>query len=598
VISPQPPEAKHTLSAFELSKLVSHPLYFVLVCALVLLLITTAAANIWKYSQQQQLQELKQSALRHIELYSSKVLQQLGQTQQSLLPVIGNHPSIKAYLSQPSVLNRLQAQNHLNSVLNSMPNRTIFIGNAKQLLLAAEDAENDLLVIESVKKTINSRSFTGKNSEQFIFSPQSKFAKFMVAIPIKDNETTLGYIGLLLDISALQNELNQALPNKQEIILISDEHGIIMLSSEPSWLYKSFSNLPYNVKKSIDPQFEQKKQFAQLGIVNIDEGILTTDSNNVDEQSQSFLVHSSLLAGRELRLHHLANIAEVSKNSNTYASYVVLFGLVISIIWLFLQEIVRAQQAKKTLAIELKARDIEFRQQQKLASLGMMATTIAHELNQPITAIKTEANLGKKHLEQSNVDETKVSLQAIIEYTRLLASITTQLKDFARKRKKTNYLGSNIEQAIKQSYAMHKSRMTEEKVTCQISKIDQQLLGNIDEYQLQQVISNLLQNACDAMLNSQEKNISIEVTNSVSHLFIIVSDTGVGIKDEDKGSIFDPFVSNKINVSSMGLGLAICHDLLDKVGGNIELIANKSKDAPGATFKVTIPIYNSNNPIS
>jgi len=592
-------------------QLVKRSLSFLFSSALFVLVIFFVSTRIWHYFNQQQLNDLKQSAKRSLALYGSKIEHELDQVQQNLLPILANHPSLQLYLNYPSLSNRQQAQKHIQHLQSAMQNRVLFIGNAKLLMLASEHNNTDKTMLDSMKKTISSRAFKQKKTEQFIFSRNKTLAKYLIAIPIlssrPNSDSTLiskpssislppestsyevtGYIGLLIDLSQLQEELTRSLLTKDQVVLMSDQRGIIMLSSEANWLYQTFSNLPYSLKKDIDQKFAQKQLFNQLGIANIDNDILSITADKSHPEGQSFLAHSNLLSNHQLRIHHLANIAPINLRSNFTVAFILTCIVLLMFLGLLFKEKRQALFAQHQYDRERKDLDIEFKQQQKLASMGMMATNIAHEINQPITAIKTEAKIGNKFLERENYQEAEQSFTTIVKYTRLLAAITSQLKDFARKRNSSHYNVANIQQVFQQSLTLNNSRLTDENVQCKIDKFDGQLQAKIDQHQLQQILTNLLQNACDAMKDSTRKSIEISVKEHSSTIEIFFSDNGPGIPENILPTIFDPFVSSKEDASSMGLGLAICHDILNRVGGNIEILTEKVNAQHGAHFKISL----------
>ncbi|MBL4659477.1 MAG: GHKL domain-containing protein [Alcanivoracaceae bacterium] len=582
------------------------PSVFLLFSSIILSVVALCAFVLWNSINQHQLAKLAQSAKQNLTLYGSKIERELGQVQQSLLPLIASHPALLNYLLPyelplskllPSKLSpsgtllptaQFQAQTQLTRLHTVLSNRTVFIGNAKQLLIASSNKKLDLVLLEGIKKTIVSRIYKDKPYRQFVFPIDGRSAKFLIALPIKKNGAVLGFIGMLMELSFVQQQLASSLLPDQEILMVSDERGIILLSSNAQWLYKSFSNLPYSLKKIINAQFEQKQLFSQLGIVNIDNGILKTANA---AQEQTYLVHSILLKGYPLRLHHLANIDDIKKQSYLYVLFFLFCIILLALMVLFLKTKRRAQAEKINLEQTLLERDTEFKHQQKLASLGMVATTIAHEINQPITAIKTEASIGCKYNERGDTGQVQHSLKIILEYTRLLASITAQLKDFARKRKTKKSNTANIEQTIKQSLTLNHSRMKADGVDYFVNDFDGSISAKIDEHQLQQVLSNLLQNSCDAMQTCQVKHIDISVTAEQECIYIKVSDSGIGIDKAMQKTVFDAFVSSKNETSSMGLGLAICQDILSHFGGGIRIITDENvslSEPAGATFMISL----------
>jgi len=568
----------------------------------ILLVITffILANFIWQYNYQEQLKVLKQGAKRNVALYSSKVEHELTQVQQSLLPLLANQTYIQQYLAYPNNEKSKQAQTYLQQLQATLPRSIIFIGNSKNILLphSGKDLLSDSMMIDSVKEHISSRAFKGKYTAQFIFAKDKSLAKYLLALPIVNSlqhnkeQQIVGYIGLLMDLSSLQNEISNSLPNEEEVVLVSDQRGIIILSSQEPWLYQTFTNLPYQVKKQIDPDFNEKQLFSQLGITNIDNDILTTRSNASHTSKESFLVHSMPFNDHALRIHHLTNITPVIQRSNFIVAFASICLLMLLLFWLFFKEKRQAQLAEKTHDRKLLNLEIEFKQQQKLASMGMMATNIAHEINQPITAIKTEAKVGNKWLDKENSQEASKSFQAILQYTELLSAITSQLKDFARKRNSSGYNVANVNQALNHSRTLYNSRLIEENVDLVIDDFDKALNVRIDQHQLQQVFNNLLQNACDAMITMEHKQINLRITLDGPMVNILFNDNGPGIPLSLQNNIFDPFVSSKESTSSMGLGLAICHDIITRVGGCIELITKPDDKQvhsyTGACFKINL----------
>ncbi|MGL1955999.1 MAG: ATP-binding protein [Colwellia sp.] len=540
---------------------------------LIFIIAILLSLGLWHFVTEQKLEQINQKAQQSLILYSSKIERELGYSHQSLLPVVATHPDLLNYFSAKKNVQYFadKAKQQLVFLHHAFDNKTVFVGNAQQFLLESVNKPAERKLIASVKKLLVNRSYKGQTTTQLIFTPDEGAAKLLIAIPVKTQQQIVGYIGMLLDLSLLQAQLETSLVSADKVVIISDERGIILLSSQKDWLFQSFSNLPYSLKKSIHKRFEAKKLFTQLGSINVDAGILTTTNKN--DNDQDYLVHSLPLQGYPLRIHYLANIAEVEKQSLLSIALLWLFLALLALMLLFLKTKRLIQVEKLSLEDTLQERNSEFKHQQKLASLGMMATTIAHEINQPITAIKTEAKIGSKYSQRGDSKETEKSFISIIEYTQLLAMITEQLKNFARKRKSSSSNVANIKDSIMQSISLNGSRLKSDRVSYTINDIDANLYGKIDVHQLQQVLSNLIQNACDAMQLCVEKQLTISVKAMANSLVIEVTDTGVGIDEDKQKSMFDAFVSNKNNTSSMGLGLAICQDILSHVGGGITVIS-------------------------
>ena len=235
---------------------------------------------------------------------------------------------------------------------------------------------------------------------------------------------------------------------------------------------------------------------------------------------------------------------------------------------------------------EQKKNEDERRKNQKMIAMGMMSATVAHEINQPLTAIKTEAAIALKLLQKNKLDQLTQGLQSIGDFATSIATITSQLRSFSRMHKTKNDASAQIYSVVQAVHVLFKSRLERENIRWQESLSDFDLQLKISRNELQQILTNLVQNACDAMANSATKTLRIEVEVQRSNALVTVSDTGCGIDAKHLDRVFEPFVSTKNDHEGLGLGLAICADIVSRVGGNIDLESGPN----GTAFILTLPI--------
>lgn len=206
----------------------------------------------------------------------------------------------------------------------------------------------------------------------------------------------------------------------------------------------------------------------------------------------------------------------------------------------------------------------------KMAVVGQTMTSLAHELNQPLSAISTYVFTAKMAVEKENYARLPASLDKIDNLTARMGRIISSLRSFSRKQSANNPLVSvNIRESINQSMLIVESRAKTQK-TIITNTINQDLFANADQVQFEQVLVNLLVNSCDAVAGQEQREISVfSLLNNNQLLRIAVSDTGNGFDAEIIKKLFIPFTTTKD--VGLGLGLSICRSIMNRLGGDIFL---------------------------
>lgn len=223
----------------------------------------------------------------------------------------------------------------------------------------------------------------------------------------------------------------------------------------------------------------------------------------------------------------------------------------------------------------------ELIQANKLATLGQIAAGVAHEINQPVAAIRMHADTAVTHLDRSDADAARRTLDRIADLTSRIGNITDELRAFSRKSASTP---SSISPApaIDGALLLLSGRLRQSGLVIAQSPVDPDLRVYADPLRLEQVIVNLLQNSIEAMegLNDPDAHIAIHVEKVGSRIEIIISDTGPGLSPEVSEALFTPFRTTKRK--GLGLGLVICRDILAAIGGDLTLRPAER----GATFVI------------
>ncbi len=258
-----------------------------------------------------------------------------------------------------------------------------------------------------------------------------------------------------------------------------------------------------------------------------------------------------------------------------------------------LQNITEQTLADKQLAetnANLQQQQIELAHATRMATLGEMASGIAHEINQPLGAILIYANGGKNRLAESSlsVAETADVLEQIVTQADRAAEIIKRMRAFVRKQN-IDIQEINLEALIKQAITFIHATTRSDKLKFETTFEAHLPHVYADTIQIEQVITNLILNAIEAMeqINSHYQMIHIKAyTDTENFVQISVSDTGPGVDKNIQQQLFNPFFTSKQN--GLGLGLSICKTIIENSGGSLELITN-SPDS-GASFRFSLPI--------
>jgi two-component system NtrC family sensor kinase len=223
------------------------------------------------------------------------------------------------------------------------------------------------------------------------------------------------------------------------------------------------------------------------------------------------------------------------------------------------------------------------KQSEKLAHMGQLSAGIAHELNNPLGVVIMYSNI---LLEESSADDpVKEDLKLIVEQAGRCKKIVAGLLNFARKNQ-VNHQQVSIKELVNHSL---ESLIIPAKVKISIKDETTNPEAMLDSEQMMQVLTNLIKNAIDAMPDGG--SIDIRLEDTLSDVIIILSDTGTGIKEEDRAKIFEPFFTTKSIGKGTGLGLATAYGIVKMHKGQISAESNTDpgKGPTGTSFKIVLP---------
>jgi two-component system sensor kinase FixL len=244
---------------------------------------------------------------------------------------------------------------------------------------------------------------------------------------------------------------------------------------------------------------------------------------------------------------------------------------------------------RKQAELEAKQRRDELSHLTRVALIGEMSASIAHELNQPLSGIISNAAAGQRFIDRGNVDLQEIwdVLGDISADARRASDVVRGIRGMikkeqtARHRINLNDVVTNVAQMIRADALLHLSEL-------KISLEANLPMVEVDPVQIQQVLINLVVNAFDAMRETPESKRKVEITTQQSGdraVRVSVRDYGVGISEETKSRLFEQFFTTKRD--GLGMGLSIVRSIVEAHAGTIEA---ENAEGGGARFHFTLPM--------
>jgi two-component system NtrC family sensor kinase len=227
---------------------------------------------------------------------------------------------------------------------------------------------------------------------------------------------------------------------------------------------------------------------------------------------------------------------------------------------------------------------------ERIASLGKLSSSVAHEINNPLSGVLTYTKLIQKQLGKTEIDPTlKESmlkhLKVIETETKRCGEIVKGLLEFSKKDQE-NSENLHMNKLIKDTYDLMAHQMKMSNIIFNLNLLAVSDLAYCSENQIKQACIALLVNASEAITENGE--ISLKTSNpDQENIKIEITDNGYGISPQDLPHVFEPFFSGKHKESGIGLGLAITHGIVKSHQGRIEI---DSKPGKGTTISITLPL--------
>ncbi|AXI48329.1 hypothetical protein C1J03_21445 [Sulfitobacter sp. SK012] len=430
-------------------------------------------------------------------------------------------------------------------------------------------------------------ALNGQRSDYFAIGATSGRPGYFVAEPVSfAADTPKGVIAIKLDVS----ELQRSWESDSETVVALNKDNIVVLASNPDWLYRPVDTLAPEVRSAI----LQSRQFGAEPLAPLDWSFL--DSNRIAVEGTTYLRASGSSEWRDWTVHYLQPESVILRQTLLST---VMFGSIIAILlgfatFLRSRRIELAYTASEQQRGELIEKNHQLEQAQtelarsaKLAALGHLAASVTHELGQPISAFRNHLAAAEMGNEITSA-KTATSLNKLVDR---MEAITGQFRFFARGRvdKKADVDLATVLGEVEQLLS---TEIATGGIDFRSADLPEPIFLHAHQVQLEQAFTNLLKNAIHAVEDQSNPKVSIDVAKRSDSVEIRVTDNGPGLAGATLTDLQEPFYSTKPSGVGMGLGLAITTEIIKDHGGELTV----GHASSGAEFIVTLPFPGDGDP--
>lgn len=447
-------------------------------------------------------------------------------------------------------INRIRIYNKEGRVMfSTAPGDTGSVDKAAEACFICHATDRPLVKVDVPTRARVVREASGKRSLGIVTPVYNEPACTNAACHAHPAGTNvLGVIDVSMDLSTVDSEIEKV---QERTVLIS-----LILSVLLVMLIVVFS------RRYVDAPIHKLIEGTRaVGAMNLDKPVAITSSEELGELASSFDTMRIRLKGSIDELNTLAENLENKVDERTE---------------------------------QLKVAHQKLLHSDRLASLGQLSASVAHEINNPLSGVLNLSMLMQRILKDDGIPPARIPefrkyLAQVVGETARVGRIVQDLLAFSRRSKPHQRANININSIVSSTVNLISHKLKLMNVEIELHLDEQLPTIHCDSSQMQQVLINLIMNGAEAAQNHPEARVrvSTRLTGHGDEFVLEVQDTGDGITPEHMAKLFTPFFTTKGEGKGVGLGLAVVYGIVKDHGGDIDVDTTVGK---GSTFRVTLPI--------
>lgn len=599
------------------------------------LVVLTWASYAWV--QQRQLDELHRTLDSRAELYAASIGGALNKYE--FLPLaVAQSDAVAQLLERPSADKVTQINAYLVDMNRRAGAFAVYVLDDKGTTLASSNWQDrsSYVGVNYGFRPYFKDAFAGGIGRFYGIGFSTFEAGYFISQPVQRDGRIIGIVAAKVNLDWIEQSWRT--PGAGEQIWVKDANGVIILATTPAFKFKTLAPLSPAAKKDISEQrqflqenlpilpHQVQRQFADGASVMTLERPQAGDTPALSGSADkvNYLAVNRALGPLQWQITVLAELDQVDEAARNAAIAAALGWALLLLALMYARQrrrrIADKLNAQQTLArayeqleikVEQRTADLvhangrlqaevaereraeqtlryaqaELVQSGKLAAIGQMAAGVTHELNQPLAALQTFSDNAKVFLARGQIDDALDNLSTISDLVKRLGYVTSQLKGFARRSDDARKPVS-VRQAFAQTMLQIRTRKNSQRLTLHESWLEDDIIVLCNAIGLEQVFTNLITNAMDAVPESEPVQIWFQVRREGDLAVLHITDNGPGIPLASLDKIFDPFYTTKEH--GLGLGLSISAGILRAAGSALAVRNRSAQEGGGAQFTITL----------